>query len=97
MDSSSNSRSSRCATENATRSQGVVQGMNDLLKDFINDKAVTDFTVIHEPWPRFLNISPVNFDSIPPQTPCIHAGVNAQPRGVLKYLPDISYLTRVDF
>ena len=44
-----------------------------------------------------LTISPVNFNSISPPQPCILAGVNVQPRGILKQLSDKPDLVWADF
>ena len=97
MPSSSNSRSLKYNTDYSTRSQSVVDRMNDIYNGFNANNNVSDFTVIHELWPRFSIISPVNFNSISPPQPCILAGVNAQPRGVLKEFFDKPDLTWADF
>ena len=97
MPSSSNSRSLKYNTDYSTCSQSVVDRMNDIYNGFNATNNVSDFTVIHELWPRFSTISPVNFNSISPPQPCILAGVNAQPRGVLKQFSDKPDLTWADF
>ena len=95
MASSSNPCSLEQSTDYSTSSQGMVERMNDLYNGF-ND-TVSDFTIFHEFWPRFSTISPVYFNSISLPQPCILAGVNAQPRGVLKRLSDKIDLTWIDF
>ena len=90
---SSNSCSSKNSIFYSTRNQGVVQRMNEIYNGFFTNNTVSDFTTIHELWPRFSTISPVNFNSISPPQLCILAGVNAQPRGVLKQLSDESDIT----
>ena len=70
--------------------------MNDSFTGFINNNKVSDSTIIHELWPRFPTISSVNFNSISPPQPCILAGVNTKPRGVLKQFSDQSNLTWAD-
>ena len=97
MASSSNSRSLKYNTDYSTRSQSVVDRMNDIYYSFKANNNVSNFTIIHELWPRFSTISPVNFNSIFSPQPCILAGVNVQPRGVLKQLSDKPDLTWVDF
>ena len=47
-------------------------------------------------WPRFSTISLDNFNPISPPQPCILAGVNVQPGGVLKQLSDKSDSTWAD-
>ena len=96
MASSSSSRSLNCSTDYSTRSQGVVERMNDIYTGFITNNKNSDFTIIHELWPRFLTFFPVNFNSISPPQPCILAGVNTEPRGVLQQFPDQSCLTWAD-
>ena len=64
----SNSRSLKCTTDYSTRRQGVIERMNDTDNGFINNDIVSDFTIIHELWPRFSTISPVNFNSISPRS-----------------------------
>ena len=49
--SKSNSRSLKYKTEYSTRSQSVVDRMNDLFCSFPNDPSTSDFAVIHELWP----------------------------------------------
>ena len=71
--------------------------MNDIYNGFNANNTVSDFTIIHEFWPRFCTISPVNFNKIPPPQHCILAGMNAQPRGVLKQLSVKSDFTWTDF
>ena len=68
MASSSNSRSLKNKTDYSTRSQSVVDRMNDIYNNFNANNTVSDFTIIHELWPRFSTISPVNFNSIPPRS-----------------------------
>ena len=75
----------------------MVERIDDIFKGFGNDDTVSNFTVFHEVWPRFSTISPVKLDSIFDPQPCILAGVNAQPRGVLKRLSDKSDLRLADF
>ena len=96
MASSSSSRSLKYSTDYSTRSPGVVERMNDIYTGFINNNNVSDYTVIHELWPRFPTISPVNFNSISPPQPCILSGVNTEPRGILKQFSDQSNLTWAD-
>ena len=48
MASSSSSRSLKYSTDYSTRSQGVVERMNDIYTGFIINNNVSDFTVIHE-------------------------------------------------
>ena len=48
MASSSSSRSLKYSTDYSTRSQGVVERMNDIYTGFIIYNNVSDFTVIHE-------------------------------------------------
>ena len=71
--------------------------MNDIYNGFFYNNTVSDFTIVHELWPRFSTRSPVNFNSISPPQPCILAGVDAQHRGVLQQLSNKSDLTRADF
>ena len=97
MASSSNSRSLKDKTDYSTRSQSVVDRMDDIYNTFNANNTVSDFTIIHELWPRFSTISPVNFNSISPPQPCILAGVNVQPRGILKQLSDKPGLVWADF
>ena len=40
--------------------------------------------------------SPANFNSISPSQPCILAGVNTEPRGILKHVSDQPNLTWTD-
>ena len=96
MASSSSSRSLKYSTDYSTRSQGVVERLNGIYTGFINNKNVSDFTIIHELWPRFPTISPVNFNSISPPQSCILSGVNTEPRGILKQFSDQSNLTWAD-
>ena len=93
---SSSSRSLKYSTDYSTRSPGVVERMNDIYTGFINNNNVSDFSISHELWPRFPTISPVNFNSISPPQPCILAGVNTEPRSVLKQFSDQSNLTWAD-
>ena len=88
MASSSNSRSVKQSTDYSTRSQGMVEYMNDRYIGFNANDTVFDFTIFHELWLRFSTIYYFNSISLP--QPCILAGVNAQPRGVLKQLSDKS-------
>ena len=97
MASSSNSRSLKYKTDYSTRSQSVVDRMNDIYNTFNANNTLSDFTIIHELWPRFSTISPVIFNSISPPQPCILAGVNVQPRGILKQLSDKPDLVWADF
>ena len=53
--------------------------------------------VIQELWPRFPTLNNINFDSISPPQPCITAGVDVRPRGVLKQLSDKYDLIWSDF
>ena len=96
MASSSSSRSLKYSADYSTRSQGVVERMNDLYTGFISKNNVSDLTITHELWPRLPTISPVNFNSISPPQPCFLAGVNTEPRGVLKQLSDQSNSTWAD-
>ena len=72
--------------------------MNESYNGFLNNNGtVSDFTIINELWLSFSTISHVSFNLISPPQLCILAGVNAQPRGVLKQLSDKSDLTWADF
>ena len=62
--------------------------MSDIYASFINNDNVSDFTLIHELWPRLPTISPANFNSISPSQPCILAGVNTESRDILKQISD---------
>ena len=96
MASSSNSRSLKYSTDYSTRSQGVVERISDIYTGFINNDNVSDFTLIHELWPRFPTISPANFNSYSSSQPSILAGVNTEPRGILKQISDQPNLTWTD-
>ena len=48
MASSSSSPSLKYSTDYSTRSQGVVERMNDVYTGFINNNNVSEFTIIHE-------------------------------------------------
>ena len=93
MASSSSSRSLKYSTDYSTRSQGAVERMNDIYTGFINNHNISDFTIIHE---LSLLFPPVNFNSISPPQPCILAGANTEPRGVLKQVSYQSNLTWAD-
>ena len=71
--------------------------MSDIYTGFINNDNVSDFTLIHELWPRFPTISPANFNSISPSQSCSFAGVNTEPRGILKQNSDQPILIWTDF
>ena len=96
MAASSFSRSLKYSTNYSTHSQGVVERTNEIYNGFSINNTVSGLTIIHELRLHFSTISPVNFNSISPPQPCIVAGVNAQPRGVLKQRSDRSDLTWVD-
>ena len=49
--------------------------------------------IINENWPRFYNISDVNFTVNSPLVPCILSGINTKPRGVIKLICDHPNLT----
>ena len=66
--------------------------MYDLFCRFCKNPSTSDFAVIHEIWPRFPTLNNKNFVSLSPPQPCILAGVDVQPRGVLKDLSDKSHL-----
>ena len=92
-----NSRSLKYKTEYSTRSQSVVDRMNEILRSFSNNPSTSDFAVIHEIWPRFPTLNIINFDSISLPQHSILAGVDVQTREVLRRLSDKSDLIWSDF
>ena len=96
MASSSNSRSLKYSTDYSIRSQGVVERMSDICMGFINNDNVSEFPLVHELWPHFPTISLANFNSISPSKPCNLAGVNTEPRGILKQISDQPNITWTD-
>ena len=71
--------------------------MIDLFPSFSNNPSTSIFAAVHELWPRFPTLKIYNFDSISPTQLCILAGVDVQPREVLKHLIDKSDLVWSDF
>ena len=76
-----------------TRSLNVLELMESLFgPPPINPVNIED-SLINENWPRFKNISDVNFAVNSPLVPCILSGVNVRPTGVLKVFCDHPNLT----
>ena len=76
-----------------TRSLNVLELMESLFGPPPMNPLNIEDSLINENWPRFNNISDVNFTVNSPFVPCILSGVNVKPTGVLKVFCDHPNLT----
>ena len=88
-----NSRTIKYSTVYSTRSQNVVERMNNLFLSFQENLSTPDFVVFHVLWPRFPTISNNSFSIISPSQPCILADSTIQPTGSLQELCGIDNLS----
>ena len=76
-----------------TRSLNVLELIESLFGPPPMNPVNIEDSLINENWPRFNNISDVNFTVNSPFVPCILSGVDVKPTGVLKVFCDYPNLT----